>query len=249
MFVRERQLTRGRHFLRTSALAAELVRSAGIEPGDCVLDLGAGGGILTSALARTGADVIAIELDPLLAARLRDRFPLVVEGDAADVELPRESFRVVANLPFAVGTAVLRRLLRPETALRSADVVVDWRLAVKRAALWPSTRLGVEWSAWFELGVARRLPRCCFAPPPSVDAGVLRATRRRRPLVPEGEATAYRSFLDRGFHDGLGALVPPRTLKRLAGELGFDRRGAPRDLDASQWAALYGFVSGKRPDV
>jgi 23S rRNA (adenine-N6)-dimethyltransferase len=203
------------------------------------LDIGAGGGALTSALSRAGADVVAIELDPLLAARLRDRFPRVIEGDALDVALPCEPFRVVANLPFAIGTSVLRKLLRPETALRSADVVVDWRLAAKRATVWPSTRLGVEWGTWFELTVVRRLSRCCFSPPPSVDAAVLRATRRPEPLVPPGGAAAYRRFLDRGFRNGIASLVAPRTLKRLAGELGFDRRAAPRDLDARQWAAVY----------
>jgi 23S rRNA (adenine-N6)-dimethyltransferase len=237
--VRERQLARGRHFLRSSALAAELVRSAQVEPGDLVVDIGAGGGALTSALVRAGADVVAIELDPLLAARLRERFPRVIEGDALDVPLPCRPFRVVANLPFAIGTSLLRRLLRPEAALRSADVIVDWRLAVKRAAVWPTTRLGVEWGTWFELTVVRRLSRCCFSPPPSVDAAVLRATRRPEPLVAPREAAAYRRFLDRGFHDGIGSLVAPRTLKRLAGELGFDRRAAPRDLDPRQWAAVY----------
>ena len=239
MPVRERRFARGRHFLRSSALAAEVVRAAGIGPGDLALDIGAGGGALTAPLARTGADVIAVELDPLLAARLRSRFPRVVEADALTVPLPREPFRVVANLPFAVGTSLLRRLLRPEAALVSADVIVEWRLAAKRAAVWPSTRLGVEWSAWFQLELVRRLPRCCFAPAPSVDAAVLRATRRADPLVAAGEAARYRRFLDRGFREGARALVPPRTLKRLAAELGFDPRAAPRDLDARQWAALY----------
>jgi 23S rRNA (adenine-N6)-dimethyltransferase len=241
--VRERQFARGRHFLRSSALAAEIVRAVGIEPGELVLDIGAGAGALTGALVRAGAETVAIELDPELAARLRPRFAHVVEGDALRVPLPREPFRVVANLPFAIGTAMLRRLLRPETALLSADVIVDWRLAEKRAAVWPSTRLGVEWSAWFRLEVVRRLPRCCFAPPPSVDAAVLRASRRDDPLVAVGEAARYRRFLDRGFRDGVRPLVPPRTLKRLAGDLGFDRRAAPRDLDARQWAALYARAS------
>jgi 23S rRNA (adenine-N6)-dimethyltransferase len=237
--VREREPAHGRHFLRNNVLAAEVVRSAKVGAGDLVLDIGAGGGALTSALVRAGADVIAIELDPLLAARLRKRFGRVIEADARDVDLPCEPFHVVANLPFAIGTSMLRRFLRPETALRSAAVVVDWRLAVKRASLWPSTRLGVEWSAWFELTVVRRLPRCCFSPPPSVDAGVLRATRLPDPLVAPCDAVAYRRFLDRGFRQGVRSLAPPRMLKRVADELGFDRRAAPRDLDARQWAALH----------
>ena len=243
MSVRERPFARGRHFLRSSALAAEIVRAAAIAPGDLVWDIGAGAGALTAALVRAGAETVAIELDPLLAARLRSRFAGVIERDALTVPLPGEPFRVVANLPFGIGTAMLRRLLRPETALVSADVIVDWRLAEKRAALWPSTRLGVEWSAWFRLEIARRLPRCCFAPPPSVDAAVLRATRRHDPLVAVEEAARYRRFLDRGFRDGVRALVPPRTLKRLAADLGFDRHAAARDLDARQWAALYSRAS------
>jgi 23S rRNA (adenine-N6)-dimethyltransferase len=242
--VRERHPARGRHFLRSSVLAAEVVRSAKVGPGDLVLDIGAGGGALTSALVHAGADVIAIEVDPVFATRLRERFARVIEGDALHVDLPREPFHVVANLPFAIGTSVLRRLLRPETALRSADVVVDWRLAVKRASVWPSTRLGVEWGAWFELAVVRRVPRCCFSPPPSVDAGVLRATRRPEPLVARRDAGAYGRFLDRGFRNGLRSVASPRTLKRLADELGFDRRATPRDLDARQWAALHRRVTG-----
>src|SRR5213076_3278966 len=91
---------RGQHFLRSSAVAQDIVRSAGVAPGDLVMDLGAGTGVLTAALARAGADVLAVELDPVLAARLLARFPRVVEDDARRVALPRGPFHVVANLPF-----------------------------------------------------------------------------------------------------------------------------------------------------
>jgi 23S rRNA (adenine-N6)-dimethyltransferase len=180
-----------------------------------------------------------VEIDPQLAAQLRTRFPSVIEADARQVTLPREPFRVVSNLPFLHTTAILRRLLDPTTALVSADVIVQWELAAKRAAVWPSTKLGVEWQTWHELSVVRRLPRCCFAPPPAVDAAVLRARRRPDPLVPAPEASRYRRFLARGYRDGLRGVIAARTLKRAALELGFDHRASPRDLDAGQWAGLY----------
>jgi 23S rRNA (adenine-N6)-dimethyltransferase len=233
------QRGRGRHFLRSSKLAAELVRAAGIRRSDRVLDLGAGSGILTGALARAGARVTAVEIDSELAAGLRQRFPDVVEGNALRVALPREPFKVVANLPFDGGTAILRRLLDPRVPLETADVIVEWGLAAKRTAVWPSTQLSTYWGAWYELSLSRRLARCVFAPPPAVDAAVLRFRRRPEPLVHPRERRAYAAFLARGYRDGPRAVVPWARLKRLEGELGFDRHARPRDLDAHQWAALF----------
>lgn len=241
MAVRRVASARGRHFLRSKALAESLVHA--VRPGELVLDLGAGEGILSAALLGAGARVWAVELDPALAVRLRDRFggsARVVEADATTFALPREPFAVVANLPFAHGTEILRRLLDPAAPLRCAELVVQWELAAKRAAAWPTTLLSAWWGAWHELAVVRRLPRTVFAPPPSVDAAVLRAVRRAEPLVEPHHASAYEAFL-RAAYDArtLRGTLPPRTLRRLAHEHGFDPRGLPQDLDAPRWAALY----------
>jgi 23S rRNA (adenine-N6)-dimethyltransferase len=239
---------RGRHSLRSHAFADGLVRDAGIAPGTLALDLGAGAGVLTRALADAGAQVCAVELDPAALRQLEARFGAdprveVVAGDATVLPLPAEPFVVVANLPFAAGTAILRRLLGdPRVRLTQLDAIVEWALAAKRTAVWPSTLLGCTWGAWYELTLVRRVPRACFAPPPSVDAAVLRATRRPQPLVRPEEAGAYEAVLRRAFaaRVRLDRILPRRLVHRAAHELGFDPRGRARDLDARQWAALYG---------
>lgn len=220
-----------------------------------MLDLGAGSGALTRALADAGTRVRAVELDPVALEQLGARFGRhprveVVEGDATAVALPDEPFAVVANLPFAAGTAILRRLLGdPCVLLTQLDAIVEWGLAAKRTAVWPSTLLGCSWGARFELSIVRRVPRACFAPPPSVDAAVLRATLRPRPLVPLEEARAYEALLRRAFESRspLDRVLPRGLVHRVAHELGFDPHAAARDLDVRQWAELYAVIRSATP--
>jgi 23S rRNA (adenine-N6)-dimethyltransferase len=245
---------RGRHSLRSRAFADELVRDAGILPGALALDLGAGGGALTRALADVGARVRALELDPAALRQLETRFRAdprveVVAGDATLLPLPAEPFAVVANLPFAAGTAILRRLLGdPRVPLTQLDAIVEWGLAAKRTAVWPSTLLGCTWGAWYELSLVRRVPRACFASPPRVDAAVLRATRRPEPLVPTAQAARYEALLRRAFAAQLplDRLFPRRLVHRAARELGFDPHARARDVDVRQWARLFAALSSAK---
>jgi 23S rRNA (adenine-N6)-dimethyltransferase len=158
------------------------VDAAGIAPGELVLDIGAGLGALTAPLVRAGAQVVAVELHPGRADKLRRRFtdaPVkVVRVDAADLRLPSRPFRVVSSPPYGISTALLKRLLAPGSRLVSADLVLQ-RQVVNR---WVDGRApgAARWSRYYDASIGIRLPRKAFTPPPQVDSAVLHIERIRK---------------------------------------------------------------------
>jgi 23S rRNA (adenine-N6)-dimethyltransferase len=156
-----------------------VVADAGIAAGDLVLDVGAGRGALTAPLIARGARVVAVELHPRRAAELRARFGssiTVVRADAADLRLPTRPFRVVANPPFAITTALLRRLVAPGSRLVRADIIVPWHTARR----WASGQgPGSErWLRTYSARVGRPMPRHALSPPPPSGIAILVLERR-----------------------------------------------------------------------
>jgi 23S rRNA (adenine-N6)-dimethyltransferase len=232
-----------RHFLASAAVADAIVEDACVRAGELVLDLGAGRGMLTAPLSRRGARCVAVELDPTSVAALRRRLRdvEVVEGDLLRQPLPDEPFRVVANLPFHLANDVLRRLLDdPRVPLERADVIVEWGMAVKRAAVWPSTMRGVVWGARYRFSVSRHLPPSAFGPQPKTDAGVLTIIPRDTPLVDDDR---FAAFVAKGFRHGLRAVASRAQLKRL----GVAPFAEARQLDVHEWVTLYEAVRRGAP--
>jgi 23S rRNA (adenine-N6)-dimethyltransferase len=159
--------------------ASRLVADAGVSGHDLVLDVGAGDGALTALLLACGARVIAIELHPGRAAALHQRFGsrlTVVQADASDLWLPRRPFKVVANPPFAVSTALLRRLVAPGSRLERADVVVPWHVA--RRWIQGAAPGAMRWQSTFSVRLGRSLPRSAFSPPAPNGVAILVIERR-----------------------------------------------------------------------
>ena len=160
--------------------AGRIVADAGPRPGELVVDVGAGDGALTRHLVDAGARVLAVELHPGRARRLRERFAdapvTVIEADALALRLPQRPFRVIASPPYGITSPLLRVLLGSDSRLVAADLVLQRAVVRRQVERWQTAarRPHRRWNA----RAGRALPRHAFRPAPQVDSAVLVIRRR-----------------------------------------------------------------------
>jgi 23S rRNA (adenine-N6)-dimethyltransferase len=205
----------GQNLLVDSRAVGALVDATEIKPGDLVYEVGAGRGHLTSALLDRGAELVAFEVDPAMAAALPHHPHLTVRAeDFLAAAAPREPFTVVGNIPYGLTAPVVDWCLR-EPAMTSATLLTQLEYARKRTGDYGRwTRLTV--ATWPEVSwaLAGRVPRAAFRPVPRVDGGLLRLVRRPVPLVRGDLLPAYRAMVDLGF-TGLGGSLHASLSRRF----------------------------------
>ena len=224
----------GQHFLADPNLVDKIVRLAAITPGDKVVEIGAGTGTLTRALAAAGASVVAYEIDrrlePVLAetvgglAAVEVRFE---DATAADLnsDLGEGEWIMVANLPYNIGTTLLLDLLAGAPRIVRYVVMVQREVADRLAAGPGSKRYGLPSVTAGLYGAVRfgfAVPPQVFVPAPEVGSAVVVVERRavvdaRAPRARELAGAAFggrRKMLRRSL---AGMLDDPITLLASAG--------------------------------
>ncbi len=196
----------GQNFLSDPNTARRIARLAGVGPGDAVVEVGAGLGSLTVALASTGAMVTAIETDRHLVPILRERVePLgvaVVHADATAVRWPdvlagSPRWVLVANLPYNVAVPIVLRVLDEAPMVERLLVMVQREVAERLAAPAGSRVYGsvsVHVAYWGEAAVVGRVPATVFVPRPNVESALVVIERRPRPAVDPDVVGAERLF-------------------------------------------------------
>jgi 16S rRNA (adenine1518-N6/adenine1519-N6)-dimethyltransferase len=196
----------GQHFVIDPNTVRRIARLAGVRADDVVVEVGPGLGSLTLALLPRVAAVVAVELDPVLAAALPEtvaaRQPgyadrlTVMTADARTVSaLPGPPpTSLVANLPYNVAVPVLLHLLEKVPSLTSALVMVQSEVADRLVARPGSRVYGVPSvkAAWYaDVRPAGAVPRTVFWPTPNVDSGLVALTRREPPRSPATRAEVF----------------------------------------------------------
>lgn len=225
-------------------------------PGECIVEVGPGLGILTARLLAAGAEVTAVELDHRLAEHLRDRFDgqprlRLVEGDFLDIEIDavaRGPWALVANVPYHITSPILHHILGAEPRPTRFVLMVQREVA-ERIASPPGgmSYLSVFVQYHADVEVAFDVPAIAFEPAPAVDSAILVGHTRARRLDAAAEDELWRlaqaGFRERRkmIHNVLARQLPGLDRERVDAALAAcsiapDRR--PQTLSVDEWLAL-----------
>jgi 16S rRNA (adenine1518-N6/adenine1519-N6)-dimethyltransferase len=261
----------GQHFLIDGNLMRRLVESAGLEPGDTVIEVGCGTGGLTDLLLAHGATVIGVEIDRDLAGVLEDRFGrdprfTLIRGDALErkhvlhAELvaalervdERHGAKLVANLPYQVASPLLLNLLVDFPVVRRLCFTVQAEVG-ERITARPGTKtfgpLGILCQALGDVEPIARIGPQSFWPRPEVQSVMLRLDVKPPPLPSRAEVRALASLVRGTFEhrrkklrSALAFVADEPACGRVFAR--FDPSRRPESLTVDEWVELFTLVVG-----
>ena len=267
----------GQHYLADEMLLADIAAACGVHEDDTVLEIGAGPGGLTEELAKTGATVVAVEIDEELAGSTRARLAAyanlsVLAADVMDFE-PEElldeagatlggvapPYVAVGNLPYYITQPIVRRLLEADPGPERIVVLVQREVA-QRMVGGPGHESLLSLSVQV-YGAARMLfdvPATAFWPPPKVQSAVIEITRlpRRAVNLPPDELESFFHLLRAGFAQPRKQIhnvfpeelgIPPEQFAETLEAAGLDPVARAQHLSLADWEHLYRAVVARHP--
>jgi 16S rRNA (adenine1518-N6/adenine1519-N6)-dimethyltransferase len=250
----------GQNFLIDEAALAQIVRLAEVNADDTILEIGPGLGSLTRHLAQAAQRVIAVEIDrqliPLLRSVLVDQTNVeLVQGDILKLDpaallndQPAAHYKVVANVPYYITSAIIRHLLeavvQPESLVLTVQLEVAQRIVAQPDDM---NLLAVSVQFYGRPQIVARIKAASFYPRPNVDSAVVRIDLSNSPQVAVHNVETFFAMAKAGFsqkrkqiHNSLaGGLARPREeIDQLLGEAQIDPKRRAETLTLDEWARL-----------
>jgi 16S rRNA (adenine1518-N6/adenine1519-N6)-dimethyltransferase len=248
----------GQNWLVDESALARIAAVAQLVPQDTVLEIGPGLGSLTRHLARAAGRVIAVELDAALIPALHHSLAdyanvTLVQGDILHTDLseligPDPCYKVVANLPYYITSAVIRHLL--EAQARPSLIVLTVQLEVAQritAAPGKLSLLAVSVQFYGRPTLVTHIKPSSFYPVPKVDSAVVRIEPYRHPAVDVTDRDEFFAVVKAGFsqkrkqlHNALAAGLarPQADIAAALERAGVDGRRRAETLALDEWASL-----------
>ncbi len=249
--IQRRSIHYSQNFIKSRYLVDELLDKCDIGLNDIIYEIGPGKGIITERLAQRCRQVIAIEKDPLLVSTLRAKFALTAnirlhEGNFLEYQLPGGRYKVIANIPFNITSAIVTRLTTAPVPPDDTYLIMQKEAAEKFLGEPRESLYGILLKPCFALELLHAFRRSDFFPAPRVDVVMLRLRKRGPPLVACNEIPLFRDFVIYSFttpqpslRSTFKGLFSPNQFKLLSNNLDSDFDVTPTSLDFAQWLCVF----------
>lgn len=245
----------GQHWLNDIPSLEAITEAAGIKSSDTVLEIGPGLGALTKYLTSQAAQVIAVELDPVLVEKLPAKIPAknleVVQADILRFDfgsLP-VGYKVVANIPYYLTSNLLRVLSEASNPPDLMVLLVQKEVAQRVAAIpGQMSMLSVSVQLYYQAKLGLVVPAKLFTPPPKVDSQVVVLTRRPEPLFKSLDSQKFFQVVKAGFAGrrkmlrsslSAGLQISKQEADQLLGSAGIDGNLRAQNLSLQDWFSIY----------
>lgn len=251
--IMKRPIRFSQNFLQSSTLVKSLLAKTNITDKDTVYDIGAGKGIIASALSSKCHTVVAVEADYKLVGILQKNLQdysnvLVYEGDFLSLPLPKTPYKVFANIPFNMSADILHKLVDGNSPPISSYLVVQKEFAKKLTTERKNynSQLAVLLGVQYKVRIIEEINPNNFYPIPKVTSVFLEILKRQSPLVPTQDLQLFRNFVIYAYNafkpTVLEALLPifaKNEFTRAAKDLKFSTNSTPTQLNLRQWIGLF----------
>lgn len=248
-----RSVLYSQNFLRSCSLVEQLIDKSDIGRSDVVYEIGPGQGIITERLAQHCQRVIAIEKDPLFVDMLRCKFAespniRIHHGDFLEYRLPTGHYKVFANIPFNITSALVTHLTMAPVPPDDSYLIMQREAAQKFLGIPRESLFAVLLKPSFELGILHNFRQSDFMPVPRVDVVMLRLRKRGPPLIAHNEMSLFRDFIVYCFtarqttlRATFKGIFTQRQLKQLSNTLELNVDVTPTFLSFEQWLHLFDY--------
>jgi len=224
----------GQNFLINSSTLAKIIKAADILPRDNIIEIGPGTGILTEALATKANQITALELDPDLIPKLKEKFASnprveIRKQDALTFNPSMEPYKLVANIPYYITSPILNHFLRKQPQKRrptSMTLLVQHEVAKKICAK-PGdlSVLALEVQIFGTPKIIAKVPPSHFRPSPKVNSAILQIDLFPKPLIQDQDLEKFITTIHKGF---------AHKRKKLSKNLGMEIPALPENIRAQE---------------
>jgi 16S rRNA (adenine1518-N6/adenine1519-N6)-dimethyltransferase len=256
----------GQNFLIDGNILKKIAAAAELTPTDTVIEVGPGLGVLTETLAAQAGKVIAIELDNNLAEILKKHFSVsagvtvinedILKINPADILGEQTEYKVVANLPYYITSAVIRHFLeapvKPDTMVLMVQKEVAKQITAQPGEM---SLLSVSVQLYGKPTLVDTVGAGCFYPAPKVDSAILKIAVYTEPKIPADDITGFFDIVRAGFSANRkqlpnslsnGLKVPKTDVIPLLEQAGIDPKRRAETLTIDEWGGLYKVFKGKK---